>query len=99
MIKNVTAFDKSLNDFVDFAQSGNLQNQERYYKEQLIGTLGAALSDDALRSPDFSLRLAEAVKKCAKWFTNLTYYMATDDFQKYLAQIESGHLADLLRGL
>jgi AAA domain (dynein-related subfamily) len=99
MIKNVTAFDKSLNDFADFAQSGKLQKQERYYKEELISILGPVLSDDSLRSPDFSRRLAEAVKKCAKWFTNLTYYMATDDFQKYLSQIESGHIADLLRGL
>ncbi|HEV7858741.1 MAG TPA: AAA family ATPase [Pyrinomonadaceae bacterium] len=95
MIKNETAFQKSLEDFIAYAQSDLYEKEERHYKEHLINILGAALSDEALASPDFLSVLKEAARKCSGDINNLTHWTTYDDFKKYLETVP----AERLRGL
>jgi hypothetical protein len=99
MIRNETAFQKSLNDFVAYAQSGLYGKEERDYKEHLINILGAALSDEALSSPDFLSRLKEAARKCSGDISNLTHFTNYDDFKKYLETVPAERLRGLLQEL
>lgn len=84
MIRNEAAFQKSLDDFVAYAQRGLYREEEREYKEHLINTLGAALTDEALASTDFLARLKEAVRVCSSAINNLTHWTTYDNFKKYL---------------
>jgi 5-methylcytosine-specific restriction protein B len=99
MIRNETAFQKSLNDFVAYAQSDLYGKEERGYKEHLINILGAALSDEALNSPDFLSMLKEAARKCSGDIRNLTHYTIYDDFKKYLEAVPAERLRSILQEL
>jgi hypothetical protein len=99
MISNETAFQKSLNDFVAYAQSDLYGKEERNYKEHLINILGAALSDETISSPDFLSMLKEAARKCSGDISNLTHYTTYDDFKKYLETVPAERLHSLLQEL
>jgi hypothetical protein len=99
MIRNEAAFQKSLNDFVAYAQSELYGKEERDYKEHLINILGAALSDEALSSPDFLSMLKEVARKCSGDIRNLTHYTIYDDFKKYLEAVPAERLRSLLQEL
>lgn len=99
MIRNETAFQKSLNDFAAYAQSDLYGKEERDYKEHLINILGAALSDEALGSPGFLSTLKEAARKCSGDISNLTHFTTYDDFKKYLETVPAERLLSLLQEL
>jgi len=99
MIKNETAFQNALDQFVEFDKTGKLQTYERDYKQQLINTLGPALSETALVSPDFLTSLRQAVKKTQSGITNLTHFTTTDDFRKYLDAVPEERIRELLTDL
>ncbi len=97
---NVQAFQRCVDSFADFLNSGKLQTQERDYKEKLIRVLGAALSDEALASPDFIGNLKNALKEVSNEVINLTYFMVFDDFlKKYLSAVPQERLTEMLRML
>lgn len=99
MIKNETAFQKSLDEFVEFAKSGRLQTQERDYKERLIGVLGKALSGEALGSPEFLSNFREALREVSNEIINVTHYIVFDDFKKYVGLVPVDRLIGMLRAL
>src|ERR1051325_1223718 len=96
---NDTAFQKSVNDFAEFLNSGKLQSQERDYKEKLIRVLGTALTDEALASPDFMTNFKDALREVSNETINLTYFMVFDDFKKYLGAVPQERLVGMLRQL
>lgn len=98
-IKNGTAFQKSLDDFVAYAQSDLYRKEEREYKEHLINTLGVALSDEVLNSPDFLPALKEASRKCSNALSNLTDWRTYQDFKKYLEMVSVERLRELFQEL
>jgi predicted RNA-binding protein with PUA-like domain len=98
-IRNETVFQKSLDEFVAYDRSGLLRKEERDYKEHLIATLGAALSDEALSSSEFLSRLREAARKCSTGISNLTHFTTYDDFKKYLEVVPDERLRVLLSAL
>lgn len=93
------AFQKSVDNFADFLNSGKLQTQKRDYKERLIKVLGRALSDEALASPDFMARFKDALREVSKETINLTYFMVVDDFKKYLEVVKQERFVGMLRRL
>lgn len=93
------AVQRSIEDFEEFVTSGNLQRQERDYKERLIRILGAALSDEAIASPDFIAQLREAVNKTTPAIANLTHFTIADDLKKYLSLVNPDRLKELLTRL
>jgi 5-methylcytosine-specific restriction protein B len=99
MIGNEAAFQKSLDKFVEFDKSGELQKQERDYKERLIRILGGVLSDDSLAAGAFTERLSEATREVAKELNNLTRFTVTDNFQKYINAVPESRLIALLKEL
>jgi 5-methylcytosine-specific restriction protein B len=99
MIVNEAAFQKSLDEFVRFEKSGELQKQEREYKEKLITVLGTALSNESLMAPNFLTRLREAVRETAFPISNLTHFTVLDDFKKYLRVVPESRIVELLREL
>lgn len=99
MIRNEAAFQKSLDDVVAYAQSGLYREEEREYKEHLINTLGAALTDEALTSTDFVARLKEAERVCSSAINNLTHWTTYDDFKKYLEVVPAERLRRLFQEL
>lgn len=99
MIRNEAAFQRSLNEFVEFAKSGELQRQEREYKERLIEVLGSALSNESLAAPNFLPRLREAVREIASPISNLTHFTVLDDLKKYLRVVPESRIVGLLREL
>src|SRR5215213_8767429 len=95
---NELAFQKEIDNFAEFLNSGKLQTQERDYKERLIRVLGAALTDEALASPHFIGNLKNALREVSNETINLTYFMVFDDFlNKYLNVVPQEHLAGMLR--
>lgn len=99
MIRNEAAFQKSLDDFVAYAQSGLYREEEREYKEHLINTLCAAITDEALASTDFLARLKEAAHVCSSAINNLTHWTTYDDFKKYLEVVPVERLRGLFQEL
>lgn len=99
MMKNETAFQKAVSEFVQYANSGKLQEQERDYKQKLIDTLGPALSQGSLESGDFLNSLRAAVKKSQQSITNLTHFITTDDFKKYLDAVPEDRIRELFKKL
>src|SRR5687768_15881349 len=96
---NEIAFQKSVDTFAEFLNSGKLQSQERDYKEKLIRVLGAALSDESLASADFIHNLKNALREVSYEMTNLTYFMVFDDFKKYVSVVPQERLVGILRQL
>jgi AAA domain (dynein-related subfamily) len=96
MIRNESAFQKSLNQFKEFADSGRLEKDEREYKLRLIRVLGAALSDDSLASSDFKTRLEEALREVTPEMDNLTHYTVRDNFRKYVHAVSQERLVEIL---
>lgn len=95
---NDSSFQKSVDNFAEFLNSGKLQTQERDYKEKLIRVLGNALTDEALASPDFIDNLKNALREASNEAINLTYYMVFDDFlNKYLNSVPQQRLVGMLR--
>jgi len=91
------AFQRSVDNFAEFLNSGKLQTQERDYKERLIRVLGAALTDEALGSSYFMDNLENAVRKVSSEMINLTYFMVVDDFlKKYLRIVHQERLVGIL---
>src|ERR1044071_2274898 len=99
MIRNEPVFQKSLDDFVAYARGELYRKEERDYKEHLINTLGAALSDEALNSPDFLPQLKEATRKCGRGIDNLTDWRTRQDFEKYLEAVPAERLRDIFQEL
>ena len=92
------AFQKAVDNFAEFLNSGKLQTQERGYKEKLIRVLGAALTDEALASPEFIGSLKDALRQVSNEMINLTYFMVFDDFlNKYLNVVSQERLVGMLR--
>jgi hypothetical protein len=96
---NEIAFQKSVDAFAEFIDSGKLQSQERDYKEKLIRVLGAALSDEALASAGFIDNFKNALREVSNETINLTYFMVFDDFKKYVSVVPQERLAGMLRQL
>ncbi|HKV37128.1 MAG TPA: AAA family ATPase [Pyrinomonadaceae bacterium] len=97
---NEAAFQKSVDNFAEFLNSGKLKSQERDYKEKLIEVLGAALTDEALASADFISNLQAALREVSNETINLTYFMVFDDFlNKYLNAVPQERLVGMLRNL
>ena len=94
---NELAFQKSVDNFAEFLNSGKLQIQERDYKEKLIRVLGAALTDESLASPDFIDNLKSALAEVSEEMKNLTYFMVFDDFKIYLNAVPQELFVGLLR--
>ena len=95
---NDSSFQKSVDSFAEFLNSGKLQTQECNYKEKLIRVLGNALTDEALASPDFIDNLKNALREVSNEAINLTYYMVFDDFlNKYLNAVPQQRLVEMLR--
>jgi hypothetical protein len=99
MIGNETAFQKSLEKFVEFDRSGELQRQERDYKERLIRILGGVLSGDSLASNGFAKRLSEAIDEVSKELNSLTRFTVTDNFKKYVNAVPEKRLIALFKDL
>ncbi len=93
------AFRACLHRFVEFAQLENYLNDERAYKEQVSGTLGAAFAGE-LAAPDFAVRLHASWQQVTRGLDNLTHWSARDDFGKYLQTPEAqANIGPLLRDL
>ena len=90
-------FQKSVDNFAEFINSGKLQSQERDYKERLIRVLGAALTDEALASADFIDDFKNALREVSNEMINLTYFMVVDDFKKYLNVVPQERIVEILR--
>lgn len=99
MSENDATFKKSLEDFTAYAQTENYRRDERNYKEQLIRTLGAALTDEALAAADFLERLRDAARQCSGGIANLTHFTTYDDFKNYLGVVSDERMKNLLRAL
>src|SRR5258705_7628188 len=96
---NEAAFQKAVDNFAEFVESGKLQTQERDYKEKLIKILGQAVSHEALSSPEFLPRFKEALRQVSGEIINLTHFTVFDDFKKYLNAVSSERFAGMLRDL
>lgn len=94
-----TAYERALRDFAAYAQTAAYLRDERGYKQRLVATLGARLTDDALTSPDFLPNLRDAVRKEQKAISNLIHPYATDDFKKYLDAVPADRLRGMLTAL
>jgi hypothetical protein len=99
MIFDEAAVQESIENFSEFVTSGKLQTQERDYKEKLIQVLGEALSDQALASPEFTTLLTQALNQVHPWITNLTHYIITGDFRKYVKTVSADRLRTMLTSL
>lgn len=98
-IGNEPQFKDSLDRFAGYVKTGDYVGEERQYKEELISTLGAVLSDEALASPNFPASLSAAVKARHQSISNIAHWTDTDDFSKYLGAAPPDRIADLLHGL
>src|ERR1051326_8351021 len=96
---NETAFQKSLKDFTAYSKTGEYRRDERDYKEHLVTTLGAELTDESLNSPDFLQRLRGAAHQCSGDIANLTHFTTYDDFKNYLNAVPEERIRNLLRSL
>lgn len=96
MIGNEVAFQKSLNKFIEFANDGGLQRNEREYKEKLISYLAPALKEQSLRSTTGLQNLKEAVRKARTELTNVTHAYSYDDFKNYLEKVAETRITELL---
>jgi 5-methylcytosine-specific restriction protein B len=93
---NEAAFQESLKQFALYAQTPDYRRDERDYKEHLVGTLGAALTDEALAAADFPEGLREAVRICSGAIDNLSHWTATDSFKKYLGVVQAERAREIL---
>jgi DNA polymerase III delta prime subunit len=96
MIDNEVAFQKSLDKFVEFANGGGLQRNEREYKERLISCLAPALTEESLKSPAALQNLKEAVRRARTELTNVTHAYSYDDFKNYLEKVAETRITGLL---
>jgi hypothetical protein len=96
---NETAFQKSVEDFREFLETGKLQTQEREYKERLIKVLGQAVSDEALMATNFLEHFKEALHKVSSEISNLTHYTVFDDFKVYVNVVPTARLVEILQDL
>lgn len=98
-MKNESPYQHSLQTFVRYAGTETYLVKERNYKIKLLKTLGAALSDTALASPEFLTTLRHAVKSCRAELDNLTHFTDRDDLEKYLGGVEPARMRQLLTAL
>ncbi len=99
MISNEAAFKESVEHFAEFKNSGKLEVQERAYKQRLITTLGATLTNEALSASDFLEKFSKAVRDVSGEIINLTHFTIFDDFKKYLTAVSQERLAGMLKRL
>jgi hypothetical protein len=92
-------FERTLQLFAKFAEGPDYVPQERAYKEKVLNTLGAVLTQEGLAAPDLRERLLKALKVCTAQIANLTYYLTGADFQQYAGGVDSGRLQDLFQEL
>ncbi|NBD35763.1 MAG: AAA domain-containing protein [Chloroflexi bacterium] len=93
------AFQEILEDFASFANSESYDNYERNYKVATLKKLGQVLTKEALDSPDFPQPLQKAINNELSVLNNLTHFITTDDFRKYLKRVSPDRLRDLLYDL
>lgn len=93
------ALDRALEDFAAYARTDLYRREERDYKQRLLETLGAALTDESLGLEDFPERLHEALRRCGGAVDNLTHWTANDSLKKYLAGPAAGGLRAMFRAL
>src|SRR5882672_3322195 len=99
MIVNEAAVQNSIENVSEFVSSGKLQTQERDYKEKLVRILGEALSDQALASANFTTQLTEALNQIYPAIANLTHFIVSADFRKYVKTVSADRLKFILTNL
>jgi Cdc6-like AAA superfamily ATPase len=96
---NESEFKKVLDAFVRYSRTDDYQEDERGYKKSLIETLGKVLAKDSLAAPSFLDAFRQAVSDRRQTITNLTHFISTDDFVKYLAKVSVKRLRSLMQSL
>ncbi len=96
VIGNKEAFQRSLDEFVEFDRRGDLDKQEREYKLKLIDTLHPVLSPTSLNAPNGIEGLRQALRRSNAYVANLTYQLDAADLREYVGKAPEDRTRQLL---